>query len=162
MDWLHATRKHRTETDCWRVTVLICVFRFTASDEFQAVKPFQNDVKPIFCTPHRSRQAKGKEQSSFYNPAILCPALGHTICTTAEAIQSVTVSTVEGATHRGAKAYRERTAAVSRQKMALGDERSCSGVWISQFGICPAREYVCNPQRKTTLRKQPHDRPRPL
>lgn len=41
--------------------------------------------------------------------------------------------------------------------MALGDERNCLGVWISHSGICPVRDYVCNPQWKTTLRKQPHD-----
>ncbi len=46
--------------------------------------------------------------------------------------------------------------------MALGDERNCLGVWISQFRICRVWEYVCNPQRKTTLRKQPHDRLWPL
>lgn len=58
----------------------------------------------------------------------------------------------------------ERTAAaiVSWHKMALGDERNCLGVWISQFRICPVWEYACNPQRKTTLRKQPHDRLRLL
>lgn len=53
-------------------------------------------------------------------------------------------------------------ATVSEQKMAFGDERNCLGVWISQFRICPAWESVCNPRRKTTLEKQPHDSLRPL
>ncbi|TNN70767.1 hypothetical protein EYF80_019050 [Liparis tanakae] len=35
---------------------------------------------------------EGEEKSNFHNPAVPCPALGHTICTAADAIQSVTRS----------------------------------------------------------------------
>lgn len=70
------------------------------------------------CTLGRSKVEEGEEKSNFHNPAILCPAPGHTICTTAEAIQSVTVSLwreqrarmsashIHRAAHNTVKAYR--------------------------------------------------------
>ena len=66
----------------------------------------------------RSKVEEGEEKSNFHNPTILCPALGHTICTTAEAIQSVTVrlwreqrarmsaSHIHRAAHCAGEAYR--------------------------------------------------------
>lgn len=82
----------------------------------------------------------------FHNPAVLSPALGHTICAAAEAIQSVTVWLRERKEPErlapdvySSVKFLQRSSAVaaSQQKMVLSHERNCKGVGIPHpFVLC--------------------------